>query len=165
MHAPAVDAEDLAGRCAELAELRMRKGRLYRGIVLKEGVPLANYPAACAAEGREDELFVKNEWRLWFANGRLLEACPNSFQRPGAVDAVPQAMVEAASAAAAACGNPYVTVDVAETEDEGEDGAPCWIVLELGDGGSCGPAPDQDMGAHWRQLWEAFGDSRVRDAT
>ena len=44
----------------------------------------------------------------------------------------------------------YTTVDVVETEDENDDGSPRWIVLELGDGGSCDPAPDQDMCAHWQ---------------
>ena len=52
----------------------------------------------------------------------------------------------------------YTTVDVVETEDENDDGSPRWIVLELGDGGSCDPAPDQDMCAHWQQLWGSFGE-------
>ena len=62
-----------------------------------------------------------------------------------------------AAQVAAACANPYVAVDVAETEDEGIDGNPRWIVLELGDGGSCGPAPDQNMRTHWQGLWGTFG--------
>uniref|UniRef100_A0A0G4HN42 ATP-grasp domain-containing protein n=1 Tax=Chromera velia CCMP2878 TaxID=1169474 RepID=A0A0G4HN42_9ALVE len=244
LRAPSDSAQELAGRAAELALRRARKGCLFRGIVFKEGVPLQEYPASCREKGgttrggMAEYRPVLNEWRLWFASPKfsvctlggqkekespdsvpleaeVLCAVPNSLQDPSQVDGVPSDVQLFCQRVAAATGNPYVTVDVAETLDEiveasGEGGeihskcvdparardlvrdesaevggletdslrvtegaespqqqpeavsrASCrWIVLEVGDGGASGPAPGQDMKAHWVQLYHVFGKHR-----
>ena len=171
LRAPADRPAELAERAAELAMQRARKGRLYRGVVLKEGVPLQVYPADCrsatlppppAATGGG---FVANEWRLWFARPgydvppQLLRAMPNSLQDATRVAAPPRELIGRCAELAEELGNPYLTVDVAETEDElpGPEAGQRWIVLEVGDGAASGPAPGQDMSDHWRQLWVVFG--------
>lgn len=61
----------------------------------------------------------------------------------------PRRIMAAAQEAAQRLGSPYLTVDLAE----GEAG---WIALEVGDGGVSGPAPFQDLEAHWTALAQCF---------
>ena len=157
-----------ARRAGELAVKRANRYRFHRGIIFKEGVPLALYGASCRAPGNSLSLKpVANEWRLWFATGAcrplpasgdqkvpgggileepklvtkgtLLCASPNSRQDAEKVDQVLDVLLGVCAELAVRVGNPYVTVDVAETEDE-IDGDARWIVREIGDGGVSGPA-------------------------
>ena len=89
--------------------------------------------------------------------GTLLCASPNSRQDAEKVDQVLDVLLGVCAELAVRVGNPYVTVDVAETEDE-IDGDARWIVREIGDGGVSGPAL---IVAQWFDV-EAAAD-RCRD--
>lgn len=118
-----------------------RGSQFNEGVVFKEYVDLVRYPA----RGEP----TTNEWRLWFMQGLLVEASPNSFQGDAAVPP-PEALLAEVAKMAKCIPNPYITIDVAEAETG-------WIVLEAGDGGVSGPAPGQDLRHHWQLLAAHFG--------
>mmetsp|Transcript_80046 Transcript_80046/g.226535 ORF Transcript_80046/g.226535 Transcript_80046/m.226535 type:complete len:298 (+) Transcript_80046:84-977(+) len=115
--------------------------RFHRGVVFKEWVCFTMY--ACRGGA------CTNEWRLWFGNGELLSAVPNSFQEESA-ERPPADVLQRAQEAAVAVSCPYMTIDVAETEGG-------WIAVEVGAGPFCGPGPCQDLAEHWRQLAACLG--------
>ena len=117
---------------------------------------------------------VLNEWRLWYGavlsgsgvatplDFALMDACPNSFQNGDVVDHPPRGLLDFCRLdVAPKMGNPYITIDVAETDDDlGEDEErPRWIIIEVGNGASSGPAPYQDMQKHWEDMWNMYGVS------
>lgn len=130
--------DDLSTLACELVSVR--GARFNRGVVFKELKNLERY------EVRGE--YTTNEWRLWFGNYNLLEASPNSFQGVNCLRP-PDDVLAAVTRAARQIANPYMTVDIAEDEDG-------WIVLEAGDGGVSGPAPNQDMTQHWTILMKCF---------
>jgi len=98
-----------------------RGGLFTGGICIKEFVELKQYGAH------------KNEYRVFYLNGKILSVCRNSSQDVG-LPAPPRAMIEAYQGLP----SPFYTVDFAEKSDG------TWVILEAGDGGVSGLADEQD---------------------
>eukprot|EP00405_Crypthecodinium_cohnii_P007746 CAMPEP_0206422260 /NCGR_PEP_ID=MMETSP0324_2-20121206/1969_1 /ASSEMBLY_ACC=CAM_ASM_000836 /TAXON_ID=2866 /ORGANISM="Crypthecodinium cohnii, Strain Seligo" /LENGTH=292 /DNA_ID=CAMNT_0053886575 /DNA_START=11 /DNA_END=886 /DNA_ORIENTATION=+ len=124
---------ELPEMCCEL--VAARGVRFNRGVVLKAWVQLALYPNRGG--------FTTNEWRLFFGRGSLLSMEANSYQDADTAPPPPEEVVARAEQVAHSVSNPYFSLDLAETEEEG------WIALEIGDGGVSGPAPGQDLNKLW----------------
>eukprot|EP00434_Breviolum_minutum_P016086 symbB.v1.2.014178.t1/scaffold1030.1/size143088/2 len=119
-----------------------RGARFNEGVVFKEYVELARYP------GRGD--YTTNEWRLWFIQQELVEISPNSFQVEDEVEPVPVDVLQQVTSMAQSIDNPYITIDVAETVSG------TWMILEAGDAGVSGLAPNQEPEQHWAYLRKYF---------
>jgi hypothetical protein len=87
-----------------------------------------------------------NEYRVYFAKGKVLILHPNSDQ-PASASVVPRELVEWCENK----GSNFYTVDFAELEDG------TWIIVEAGDGQYCGSPKGLDMHAFFGGIAKAFG--------
>ena len=113
--------------------LKYRGGLFTGGICIKEYVSLKKYGD------------VKNEYRVFYANGEILTVSRNSGQ-PDYAPAPPTELVQKYGG----LDSKFYTVDYAELE--------CgkWIVIEAGDGGVSGLSDFQNQTEFYRKLYYAL---------
>jgi hypothetical protein len=122
-----------------LAWFRQERSEVFTGgFLFKEFVNFKTYKVL----KRES-----NEYRAFFANGKLLILHPNSDQPPE-VPVVPRELVEWCENK----GSVFYTVDFAELEDG------TWIIIEAGDGQYCGSPKGMDLHAFIGGIAAAFGN-------
>jgi hypothetical protein len=121
-----------------LAKFReLRKPNFTVGFVFKEFVNFKTYKVL---------KWETNEYRAFYAKGKLLIVHTNSDQPPN-VPVVPREVVESCENKA----SNFYTVDFAELEDGS------WIVVEAGDGQYSGSPTGLDLNAFFSGLVKTFG--------